>query len=135
MTNTCRVLLIEDDREEARSIEKACCPDPETAAIDVVSNGVDAEDALREREYDLVICDLALPRDRVVVAVANGGDRHHRPPDGLTQRVDVASRRVAFEEEHDDRPIEHQDGGGQQEAFEVASAKQGSDQPETEDDP
>lgn len=57
------MLLIEDDHAEAKVIERACCPDPSSAAIDVVDNGADAEDALRDGEYDLIICDLALPSD------------------------------------------------------------------------
>ena len=63
MNRVCRLLLIEDDQAEAHAIERACCPDPASAAIDVVSNGVDAEELLRNEEYDLIICDLALPVD------------------------------------------------------------------------
>ena len=63
MTAVCPLLLIEDDHDEALAIEKACCPDPSNVAIDVYNNGAEAEDALREGEYDLVICDLALPSD------------------------------------------------------------------------
>ncbi len=63
MRPTYRLLLIEDDRAEARSIEQRCCPDPDTAAIDVAADVKAAEDALAEHEYDLVICDLALPAD------------------------------------------------------------------------
>jgi CheY-like chemotaxis protein len=59
----CRLLLIEDDPREAQALEEACCPDPESAAIDVVTNGSEAETVVREREYDLIICDLALPPD------------------------------------------------------------------------
>ena len=63
MTAVCPLLLIEDDHNEALAIEKVCCPDPSNVAIDVYNNGAEAEDALREGEYDLVICDLALPSD------------------------------------------------------------------------
>ncbi len=63
MKPICRLLLIEDDHDEAMAIESACCPDPDSAAIDVVQNGAEGEDALREGEYDLIICDLALPAD------------------------------------------------------------------------
>jgi CheY-like chemotaxis protein len=59
----CRLLLIEDDHTEAVAIEAACCPDPQSVAIAVVSNSADAEDALSDGEYDLIICDLALPSD------------------------------------------------------------------------
>jgi CheY-like chemotaxis protein len=59
----CRLLLIEDDHDEAIAIERACCPDPSNVTFDVVSNSRDAEDALAEGEYDLIICDLALPAD------------------------------------------------------------------------
>jgi CheY-like chemotaxis protein len=63
MKPICRLLLIEDDNAEAQSIERRCCPDPDSAAIDVVADVRAAEDALAEHEYDLVICDLALPAD------------------------------------------------------------------------
>ncbi len=59
----CRLLLIEDDPREAQVLEEACCPDPNSAAIDVVTNGSEAEAVIRDREYDLIICDLALPPD------------------------------------------------------------------------
>jgi CheY-like chemotaxis protein len=59
----CRILLIEDDHAEAAAIEGACCPNPSTGAFDVVNDGEQAEEALLEREYDLIICDLALPSD------------------------------------------------------------------------
>lgn len=59
----CRLLLIEDDRLQATAIERACCPDAAQATIEVVSNGADAEVALEDNEYDLIICDLALPAD------------------------------------------------------------------------
>lgn len=59
----CRLLLIEDDHLQAAAIERACCPDATPATIEVVSNGVDAEVALEDNEYDLIICDLALPAD------------------------------------------------------------------------
>src|SRR5271165_5427501 len=63
MKPVCRLLLIEDDPLQARTIERECCPDPANAAFDVATNGAEAEKALREGEYDLVICDLALPSD------------------------------------------------------------------------
>jgi CheY-like chemotaxis protein len=59
----CRLLLIEDDRTEARKIEQRCCPDPEAATIDVVADVKSAADFVAEHEYDLIICDLALPAD------------------------------------------------------------------------
>jgi CheY-like chemotaxis protein len=59
----CRLLLIEDDHAEATMIERACCPDPSSVTFHVVNNALEAEDLLREAEYDLIICDLALPGD------------------------------------------------------------------------
>lgn len=59
----CRLLLIEDDQKQAAAIEQACCPDPSQATIDVIANAADAEVAVEDGEYDLVICDLALPAD------------------------------------------------------------------------
>ena len=59
----CRLLLIEDDQKQAAAIEQACCPEPSQATIDVIANAADAEIAVEDGEYDLVICDLALPAD------------------------------------------------------------------------
>jgi CheY-like chemotaxis protein len=58
-----RLLLIEDDPKEAIMIEKECCPDASKVAFDVAFNADDAESAVTSGEYDLVICDLALPAD------------------------------------------------------------------------
>jgi CheY-like chemotaxis protein len=63
MRPLCRLLLVEDDSAEARSIERRCCPDPDRAAIDVVADVKSAADAVADHEYDLIICDLALPAD------------------------------------------------------------------------
>lgn len=63
MSNLCRLLLIEDDPREANAIERSCCPDPSKVAIDVVGNSADAEEALEKNEYDVILCDLALPSD------------------------------------------------------------------------
>ncbi|HEV7771357.1 MAG TPA: response regulator [Solirubrobacterales bacterium] len=59
----CRLLLIEDDPHEAVMIEQQCCPDSTKVAFELASNATDAEDAIKESEFDLVICDLALPAD------------------------------------------------------------------------
>ena len=59
----CRLLLIEDDHRQAVKIERACCPDPTQATIDVIANAAEAETAVEDDEYDLIICDLALPAD------------------------------------------------------------------------
>jgi CheY-like chemotaxis protein len=59
----CRLLLIEDDPHEAVMIEQQCCPDLTKVAFEHVSNAIAAEDAIKESEFDLVICDLALPAD------------------------------------------------------------------------
>ena len=59
----CRILLIEDDHAEAVAIERACCPDPALATFDVMNDGQQAEEAVLSGDYDLIICDLALPPD------------------------------------------------------------------------
>lgn len=59
----CRLLLIEDDPHEALMIEQQCCPDLTKVAFEHSSNAAEAEDVIRESEFDLVICDLALPAD------------------------------------------------------------------------
>ncbi len=63
MKATCRLLLIEDDPKEADMIERQCCPDPSKVAFSVAANAADAEEQVRGEEFDLVICDLALPAD------------------------------------------------------------------------
>lgn len=59
----CRLLLVEDDPQEAVMIERECCPDPTKVAFGLATNAAEAEDAIRESEFDLVICDLGLPAD------------------------------------------------------------------------
>ena len=67
-----------------------------------------------------------------VVTVADGGDRHQRPPHRLTQSVDAGLGRVPLEQVHDDRAVEDQHGGGHQEATEVPAPEHRADQAETE---
>jgi CheY-like chemotaxis protein len=62
-TPMCRLLLIEDDPKEAVMIEQQCCPDASKVAFDVAFNATDAEEKIRSAEFDLIICDLALPAD------------------------------------------------------------------------
>lgn len=59
----CRLLLIEDDPHEAVMIERQCCPDPTRVAFEIASTAIEGEDAIKASEFDLVICDLALPAD------------------------------------------------------------------------
>lgn len=55
-----RLLLVEDDTDLANSLRK----DLERAgyAVDLASNGIDAEHAGKESVYDIVILDLGLPK-------------------------------------------------------------------------
>lgn len=57
-----RILLIEDDADEAHALEGALCG-PSDLAIDRSVNAADARTALSAGEYDLIVLDLALPAD------------------------------------------------------------------------
>jgi hypothetical protein len=71
--------------------------------------------------------------DRVKVAVADGGDRDKGPPQRVSQGVDVGAGGVPLEQVHDDRAVEDQHRGGQQEPAQVPAPEHRPDQPETED--
>jgi len=55
-----RILLVEDDAELAAMLkeflEAYCC------AVSTVANGVDALKAVTERVYELIICDVIMPK-------------------------------------------------------------------------
>jgi CheY-like chemotaxis protein len=57
-----RILLIEDDADQAHALEGALCGPPDLA-IDRPVNAADARAALDAGEYDLIVLDLALPAD------------------------------------------------------------------------
>lgn len=54
-------------------------------------------------------------RHRVVIAVADGGDRGHRPPQRRPAGLDVGARPAPFSvQDRQRRGVEHEDGGGDQ---------------------
>ena len=55
-----RLLLVEDDRMIGRSVEQGL--KLEGYAVDWVLDGLSAEAALAETDYELVLLDLGLPR-------------------------------------------------------------------------
>lgn len=57
-----RILLVEDDGDEAHALEHAL-RGPSDMAIDRAANAADARTRLDAGEYDLIILDLALPAD------------------------------------------------------------------------
>lgn len=57
-----RILLVEDDAEEANALEGALCG-PLHLAIDRAVTAADVRAALDAGEYDLIVLDLALPAD------------------------------------------------------------------------
>ncbi len=58
-----RILLVEDDMTEARALEEECRAATADPAIRLVRNADDAMKFLRDDEFDLIVCDLALPAD------------------------------------------------------------------------
>ncbi|MDQ6846566.1 MAG: response regulator transcription factor [Candidatus Dormibacteraeota bacterium] len=59
MNETARILLAEDDRALRQSIAAALRGD--SFAVDVVPDGVQAAQSLREEPYDVVLLDIGLP--------------------------------------------------------------------------
>jgi CheY-like chemotaxis protein len=57
-----RILLVEDDADEAHALEGALRGPPDLA-IDRAVNAADAHALVNSREYDLIVLDLALPPD------------------------------------------------------------------------
>jgi DNA-binding response OmpR family regulator len=86
-----RVLLVEDDRMIAKGLETALRQ--EGYAVDAVSDGRSAAEALRTSRFDLVLLDLGLPqRDGIDVLRELRGRRDSTPVIIVTARDDVRNR-------------------------------------------
>jgi CheY-like chemotaxis protein len=63
MPNRLRVLVVEDDPDQARAVEDACrrAIDQPEMLVEVVGDASSAIDLLSSQDFDLVVCDLAIP--------------------------------------------------------------------------
>jgi len=58
-----RVLVVEDDPDEAQAVEDACrrAVDQPDMVVEVVGDASSAVDLFGSQDFDLVVCDLAIP--------------------------------------------------------------------------
>jgi CheY-like chemotaxis protein len=63
MASRLRVLVVEDDPDEAQAVEDACrrAVDQPDMVVEVVGDQSSAVDLLGSQDFDLVVCDLAIP--------------------------------------------------------------------------
>lgn len=63
MSSRLRVLVVEDDRDEAQAVEDACnrAIDHPDMLVEVVTDASSAIDLVNSQDFDLVVCDLAIP--------------------------------------------------------------------------
>ncbi len=63
MASRLRVLVVEDARDQAQAVENACrgAIDQPDMVVEVVANASSAIDLLRSQDFDLMVCDLAIP--------------------------------------------------------------------------
>src|SRR5271157_6456305 len=96
-----RVLLVEDDRMIAQGMQTALRQDG--YAVDGVSDGRSAAEALRTARFDLVLLDLGLPhRDGIEVLRELRGRGDSTPVIIVTARDDVQNRVAGLDAGADD---------------------------------
>jgi DNA-binding response OmpR family regulator len=96
-----RVLLVEDDRMIAKGMETALRQ--EGYAVDTMSDGRSAAEALRTSRFDLVLLDLGLPqRDGIEVLRELRGRGDSTPVIIVTARDDVRNRIAGLDAGADD---------------------------------
>jgi len=96
-----RVLLVEDDRMIAQGLQTALRQDG--YAVDGVSDGRSAAEALRTSRFDLVLLDLGLPqRDGIEVLRELRGRGDSTPVIIVTARDDVQNRVAGLDAGADD---------------------------------
>ncbi len=96
-----RVLLVEDDRMIAQGLQTALRQDG--YAVDGVSDGRSAAEALRTSRFDLVLLDLGLPqRDGIEVLRELRGRGDPTPVIIVTARDDVQNRMAGLDAGADD---------------------------------
>lgn len=63
MSSRLRVLVVEDDPDEAQAVEDACrrAIDQPDMLVEVVGDASSAIDLLSSQDFDLLVCDLAIP--------------------------------------------------------------------------
>ena len=131
-----RLLLVEDDVDLANSLRK----DLEHAgyAVDLADNGIDAEHAGNESEYDIVVLDLGLPKlsglevlnrwrkagYKMPVIILTARDSWHERVDGFQAGADdylgkpfhieelLARLNAVLQRVHNNAPSEQHQGNG-----------------------
>ena len=88
-----RILVVEDDPVLAAALSRAL--NQSAYAVDVVDNGDDANRALGEDLYDLVVLDIALPRLDGFAVLRRLRDRRSRVPVLVLSARDSLEDRVA----------------------------------------
>ena len=88
-----RLLLVEDDKELSRTLQKQL--DQKGFAVDIADNGVDAEFLGDEESYDIVILDLGLPQRSGLEVLSNWRKKGNKLPviiltarDSWPERID-----------------------------------------------
>ncbi len=88
-----RILVVEDDAILAAAVSRALVQS--AYAVDVVDNGDDANAALANTAYDLVVLDLALPKTDGLSVLRRLRDRRSRVPVLILSARDSLDDRVA----------------------------------------
>ena len=103
-----RLLLVEDDPELGRGIQKALMRDGDH--VDWLTNGAEALNALRAENFELVILDLQLPgKDGIEVLKALRRESNSTPVLIMTARDTVDERVLGLDSGADDylvKPVE-----------------------------
>ena len=73
-----RLLLVEDDKELSRTLQKQL--EQKGFAVDIADNGVDAEFMGDEESYDIVILDLGLPQRSGLEVLSNWRKKANKLP-------------------------------------------------------
>ncbi|TRZ55405.1 MAG: response regulator [Rhodocyclaceae bacterium] len=87
-----RILLAEDDQMIGESIQRGLRQDG--YAVDWVSDGIAAENALSDHDYALVLLDLGLPRKDGIHFLEDLRRRHNQTPVLILTARDAVSDRV-----------------------------------------
>lgn len=103
-----RMLLVEDDRELGRGIQKALMRDGDQ--VDWLTDGAEALNAIRAEDFELVILDLQLPgKDGIAVLQALRRESNTTPVLIMTARDTVDERVLGLDSGADDyvvKPVE-----------------------------
>lgn len=57
-----KILIIEDEEAIRRVLSKILCEENESYEVDVAEDGVIGLEKIKENDYDLVLCDIKMPK-------------------------------------------------------------------------